>query len=63
MRNPGRQDEVVEVYHCRLWRELRGDTPARREIERLAAMADGILVCFCAPRHSCHGDVVARAIE
>jgi hypothetical protein len=61
------QPDVLERYRRWLWAELQADTPARREIARLASLPDGILVCFCRSvdraQPACHGDVVASAIE
>lgn len=60
--------EVLDRYRRWLWAQLKSDTPARREIELLARLGDGVLVCFCRPlgreaTPACHGDIVARAIE
>jgi hypothetical protein len=41
------------------------DSPASREIHRLAKLArrqDICLVCFCAPK-ACHADIIKRTIE
>jgi hypothetical protein len=42
------------------------DTPARKEIERLAIIisrrSDLLLLCWCAPK-ACHGDVVKEFVE
>lgn len=56
------RSEAIERFRAWLWRRLQSDTPQRREIERLAALEDGTLVCWCAPK-PCHADVIVRAIE
>ena len=55
---------VIERYRQWLERQMASDTPARRELHRLARLAqDGelTLLCWCAPL-ACHGDVVRDTI-
>lgn len=61
----GARSAALLMY--RLWLKdcLAGDTPQRREFDRLVALAragDLTLLCWCAPQ-SCHGDVIKQAIE
>lgn len=56
------QSEIFDQYKRWLWRRLSADTPERREIERLAGLPDGVLVCFCAPAR-CHSEIIRDAIE
>ncbi len=56
------QSEIFDQYKRWLWRRLSSDTPERREIERLAGLPDGVLVCYCAPAR-CHSEVIRDAIE
>ncbi len=62
----GEHDDPISAYRRWLWQQLQSDTPARREILRLAdlhnAGEDILLGCWCAP-DACHGDIVKVAIE
>jgi uncharacterized protein DUF4326 len=56
---------VLHKYRDWLQEQMESDTPARREIERLALLARNgplLLLCWCAPR-ICHGDVVKEFVE
>jgi hypothetical protein len=63
----GEQLSVLSSFRRWLWAQLKADTPAKRELARLASLPDGVLVCFCRPvgrdTPPCHADVIARAIE
>lgn len=66
----GEQRQVVDQYRRWLWAMMRAETPARRELERLAMLPGGILVCWCARElrdpadpAECHADVIARAVD
>lgn len=61
--------ETIERYRRHLWSRLQGDTPERREIERLANLESAILCCWCRaleePPHegnACHADVIVKAL-
>lgn len=54
--------DPIEAYRQWLWVQMKSDTSVRREIDRLARLPDGILLCWCAPK-PCHADVVVRCIE
>ncbi|HEY1015814.1 MAG TPA: DUF4326 domain-containing protein [Herpetosiphonaceae bacterium] len=54
--------DPMAAYKRWIWHQLHRDTAARREIARLAALPDGVLLCWCKP-HPCHGDIVAAAID
>lgn len=57
--------KAVEQYRAWLTEQMKSDTPARAEIERLAVIArstDLLLLCYCAPK-LCHGDVVKEFVE
>ncbi len=57
--------ELLAQYKRWLWRQMQSDTPARRELLRLAGLAgegDITLGCWCKP-HACHVDVVKAALE
>ncbi len=56
------QEHVLESYRRWLWRHIQTDSPQRRELARLAALPDGILVCFCAPAR-CHAETIRDAID
>jgi hypothetical protein len=59
-------DDPIGLYQVWLAEQLQNDTPARREIERLARLhqagQDLLLGCWCAPE-PCHGDVVKAVVE
>ena len=63
---PGQVDDAIEMFRQWLWRQLQTDTPAHREIRRLAEMYANekplILGCWCAP-HPCHAQIIKSAIE
>ena len=59
------REEALERYQDWIVEQLERDTPARREFDRLVALAragDQTLLCWCAPR-ACHGDIVKALIE
>jgi len=57
------REKILAKYEYWLREQLKSDTPARREIERLADYAeDLVLACWCAPK-LCHGSVVKKVIE
>jgi len=59
------RQEALERYEDWLDDQLTRDTPARREFERLVALArvgDVTLLCWCAPR-ACHADIIKARIE
>jgi len=57
------REKILARYEYWLREQLKSDTPARREIERLADYAeDLVLACWCAPK-LCHGNVVKKVIE
>lgn len=62
----GDRNEVINKFRRWLWKEMQSETPARREVLRLARVyrEQGrlALVCWCSP-DPCHGDVIANAIE
>ncbi len=62
----GTREQVIEKYRVWLRGQWQANTPAKRELIRLARMhADGediFLVCSCRPL-PCHADVVKDAIE
>lgn len=66
MRSESDRETVIARYRQWLWGQLKADTPAAREIDRLARLHKAgsaiALACWCAPR-ACHGDVVAKAIR
>lgn len=63
--NPSRSliicNDPLVAYRDYLTELMETDTPQRREIARLAALPDGVLLCWCAPK-PCHADVVAAVI-
>jgi len=53
----GNREQVIEAYRQKLYADIEsGAIP----LERLAALADKDLVCFCAPQ-ACHGHVLEAA--
>jgi len=57
------REKILARYEYWLREQLKTDTPARREIERLADYAENlVLACWCAPK-LCHGLVVKKIIE
>lgn len=59
------REEALERYQDWLADQLQRDTPARREFDRLVALAragDLTLLCWCAPL-ACHGDIIKTQIE
>lgn len=67
---PGQHEDPIGLYRRWLWEQLQSDTPARREIERLAELhragQDLLLGCWCKGPDGtgdCHGDVVKVAVE
>jgi len=57
------REKILARYEYWLREQMKSDTPARREIERLANYAeDLVLACWCAPK-LCHGNVVKKVIE
>lgn len=62
----GEHDDPIALYRRWLWQQLQGDTPARREIRRLAELHqaghDLLLGCWCTPA-PCHGEIVKAAVE
>lgn len=60
------RDESIAKFAVWLDEQLKSDTPARREIERLQAKwhetGTLTLVCWCKPA-SCHGDIIAARIR
>lgn len=62
----GEHEDPITLYRRWLWRQLQGDTAARREVRRLAELHqaghDLLLGCWCAP-DPCHGNVIKAAIE
>lgn len=60
----GDRAAVIEKYRRWLWGRMQGDTPQRRELERLLGLAKTgplALACYCKPL-ACHGDVIKRAL-
>lgn len=56
--------KVLQQYVSWLREQMESNTPARREIERIAVMAksgDVMLLCWCTPK-SCHGDVIKEIV-
>jgi len=62
MAHEGQRDGVVDAYARWLEDRMRERGPVRAEIERLASLPDGTLVCWCAPRR-CHAEVIRDWIE
>jgi hypothetical protein len=62
----GDRDEVIRKYTSWLYKQTQSDTPARRELSRLArerkAGRDVRLLCFCSPK-KCHGDVIREVVD
>lgn len=62
----GDRDEVVEKYRKWLNAEVRKEGNVYRYLVNLARIHQSPdefqLVCYCKP-HSCHGDIVLRALE
>lgn len=62
----GSRTEVIAKYKKWLWQQLQSETPAKKELLRLARVYAKqhriTLVCWCAP-DPCHGDVIASALE
>lgn len=56
------RDGVVDAYALWLEARMREDGPERAEIDRLAALPDGTLICWCAPAR-CHADVIRDWID
>jgi uncharacterized protein DUF4326 len=61
--------EALRKYREWLEEQLKDDTPARREIEKIIEQVtiptvevDLALICFCKPK-ICHGDVVKEIVE
>ena len=57
MRSESQRDGVVDAYAQWLSERMKEDGPERTEIERLAALDDGALTCWC------HADAIADWIE
>jgi hypothetical protein len=62
MRDESQRDGVVDAYARWLVARMQVNGPERAEIERLAALPDGTLVCWCQPAR-CHADVISDWIE
>lgn len=53
------RDEAVESYRGQLWTDIRS---GKITIEMLKSLHGKRLGCFCKPK-SCHGDIIAKAVE
>jgi hypothetical protein len=65
IKSDSERPEALQKYREWLKEQMRMDTPARKEIKRLAVIAkrsDLLLLCWCAPK-PCHGDVVKEFVE
>lgn len=62
MRSESQRDGVVDAYARWLSERMKEDGPERAEIERIAALDDGTLLCWCHPA-LCHADVIRDWIE
>jgi len=61
----GDRDEVVEKYEIWLVEQLKTDTPAKYEFDRLLTrlklLHSLVLVCWCWPKR-CHADIIAKLL-
>lgn len=53
------REEAVEKYRDQLWTSIRS---GKITIEMLKSLDGKRLGCFCKPK-SCHGDIIAKAVE
>lgn len=53
------RDEAVEAYRNQLWTSIRSGTIT---VPMLKSLDGKRLGCFCKPK-SCHGDIIAKAVE
>src|SRR5262245_32451204 len=65
IKHESERQEALLMYRKWLEEQMQTDTPARKEIERLAIItsrSDLLLLCWCAPK-ACHGEVVKEFVE
>ena len=59
--------EAIERYEQWLLEQLKSDTPAKQEFDRLVrkykATRELNLICWCVPYNNCHGYVLKKLIE
>ncbi len=57
---------ILQKYRDWLEEQMKSDTPARREINRIVGLMKNpgplLLLCWCKPK-ACHGDVVKELVE